>query len=399
MHLTDRATNILARLLAEPALRECSLILIGHSLGGLIIKQLLRTAESEARHRDDAAKLVARVEKVAFLGTPHTGSDLANRGDRLRIMIRPSAATICLVRNDPNLRDLNLWYRDWANARNISHLVLIETKPLRILGMMVKPDSSDPGLAGARPIPIDGNHWTLCKPRDKTSDIYVQVAAFIERRFERPKASEEAKLDALSESQRILLQKSDAIMTLLQRQQGMPRAALVNLLVRLGARDDIADEDIPKFLERFANEFSAIQEQLRRITNDHPEVLAVRKGQPIFSMRETLMTPRRCSRRHEHESASCDRNVRAKKQRFSPTKPASTGSNSTTAQQPPNSPQPWLCCPSMPTPHLVISWSKPIRSIGKAKSSAIIRRSWRQLPFGIGRTKSDHGPYRCSTGP
>jgi tetratricopeptide (TPR) repeat protein len=277
MHLTDRATNILARLLAEPALRECSLILIGHSLGGLIIKQLLRTAESEARHRDDAAKLVARVEKVAFLGTPHTGSDLANRGDRLRIMIRPSAATICLVRNDPNLRDLNLWYRDWANARNISHLVLIETKPLRILGMMVKPDSSDPGLAGARPIPIDGNHWTLCKPRDKTSDIYVQVAAFIERRFERPKASEEAKLDALSESQRILLQKSDAIMTLLQRQQGMPRAALVNLLVRLGARDDIADEDIPKFLERFANEFSAIQEQLRRITNDHPEVLAVRK--------------------------------------------------------------------------------------------------------------------------
>jgi pimeloyl-ACP methyl ester carboxylesterase len=38
MHLTDRATNILARLLAEPALREGSLILIGHSLGGLVIK-------------------------------------------------------------------------------------------------------------------------------------------------------------------------------------------------------------------------------------------------------------------------------------------------------------------------------------------------------------------------
>jgi len=41
MPLTDRATNILARLLAEPALREGSLILIGHSLGGLVIKQLL----------------------------------------------------------------------------------------------------------------------------------------------------------------------------------------------------------------------------------------------------------------------------------------------------------------------------------------------------------------------
>jgi len=144
----------------------------------------LRTAESEARHRQDAANLIARVGKVAFLGTPHAGSGLANWGDRLRIMVRPSAATICLVRNDPNLRDLNLWYRDWANAQNISHLVLTETKGLRILGMIVKPDSSDPGLAGARPIPIDGTHLTLCKPKDRTSDISAQVRAFIERRYE-----------------------------------------------------------------------------------------------------------------------------------------------------------------------------------------------------------------------
>jgi hypothetical protein len=74
------------------------------------------------------------------------------------------------VRNDPNLRALNLWYRDWANDRHISHLVLTETKSLRVLGMVVEPDSSDPGLAGARPVPIDGNHWTLCKPTSRTSD-------------------------------------------------------------------------------------------------------------------------------------------------------------------------------------------------------------------------------------
>jgi pimeloyl-ACP methyl ester carboxylesterase len=34
MHLTDQATSILARLLAEPALAHGPLILIGHSLGG-----------------------------------------------------------------------------------------------------------------------------------------------------------------------------------------------------------------------------------------------------------------------------------------------------------------------------------------------------------------------------
>ncbi len=352
MHLTDRATNILARLLAEPALREGSLILIGHSLGGLVIKQLLRTAESEARHRDDAAKLIARVEKVAFLGTPHTGSGLANWGDRLRIVVRPSAATLCLVRNDPNLRDLNLWYRDWANTQRISHLVLTETKGLRILGMIVKPDSADPGLAGARPLPIDGDHLTLCKPKDRTSEIYVQMAAFIERRYERPKAPGEEKLD-------IIIKQNAATLDWLQREKGIPRPALVGHLVRLGARDDIADEEIPEFLERFANEFPAIQEHLRRITNDDPEVLAVRKQAAALL-----------------DAGNLD------------------GAKALLARA-----TPWLCCPSMPKRHFVIWWSRATRFTRRAKSSATIRRSWRPSPSGIGRRKSDHALCRPSTGP
>jgi hypothetical protein len=43
------------------------------------------------------------------------------------------------------------------------------------------------------------SHWPLCKPKDRTSDIYVQLVAFIERRFERPKATGEEKLDVLVE--------------------------------------------------------------------------------------------------------------------------------------------------------------------------------------------------------
>jgi len=87
-------------------------------LGGLLVKQILRTAQSEAQIDEKAANFLRRVEKIAFLATPHTGADLAVWGDMLRILIRPSAATICLVRNDPNLRDLNLWYRDWSNHQS-----------------------------------------------------------------------------------------------------------------------------------------------------------------------------------------------------------------------------------------------------------------------------------------
>jgi pimeloyl-ACP methyl ester carboxylesterase len=150
MHLIDRATSLLARLSVEPELQNGPLILIGHSLGGLLIKQLLRTAESEARNSAEAESLIRRVTKVVFLATPHAGSDLAVCGDRLRILIRPSAATASLLRNDPNLRDLNLWYRSWANAANLNHLNLVERKRTRILGIIVTPDSSDPGFVGPR---------------------------------------------------------------------------------------------------------------------------------------------------------------------------------------------------------------------------------------------------------
>lgn len=184
MHLIDQATNVLERLLVEPDLQEDPLILIGHSLGGLLIKQLLRTAERESHTRVEAANLIQRVKKVAFLATPHTGSDLAVWAERLRILIFPSAATAGLVRNDPSLRDLNLWYRDWASASGIAHLILAETKPTRVFGIIVRPDSSDPGVSGSRPVPISANHTEICKPEDRSSDVYVQVRAFVERQIE-----------------------------------------------------------------------------------------------------------------------------------------------------------------------------------------------------------------------
>jgi pimeloyl-ACP methyl ester carboxylesterase len=110
MHLVDRAENILGRFVTQLELKDGRIILIGHSLGGLVIKQLFRTLEMEARTGAIAASLLDRIDKVAFLATPHTGADLPVWGDRLRVLVRPSAATMCLVRNDPNLRELNNWY-------------------------------------------------------------------------------------------------------------------------------------------------------------------------------------------------------------------------------------------------------------------------------------------------
>jgi pimeloyl-ACP methyl ester carboxylesterase len=263
MHLTDQARNILARILAEPALARGPLILIGHSLGGLVIKQLLRTAESMAQYDAGAADLIHRVEKVAFLATPHSGAGLASLGDRLRILVRPSAATASLVRNDPNLRDLNNWYRDWANGHGVAHLILTESAPARILGMIVPPDSADPGLANVRSVAIAADHIAICKPADNTTDIYVFVRDFINRATERPKQALESKVDALpgvtaqavvTELQRlgVVAKAADAglgeatVLTLARRLKPNEQLTLEQAVVEVSAAVDIAIDVVKK---------------------------------------------------------------------------------------------------------------------------------------------------------
>lgn len=77
MEFKDRARNIYELLLRTNDLRKGEIILIGHSLGGLIIKQIIRYA-SEHADTEMGRSFINRICGVAFLGTPHTGSWLGN---------------------------------------------------------------------------------------------------------------------------------------------------------------------------------------------------------------------------------------------------------------------------------------------------------------------------------
>jgi pimeloyl-ACP methyl ester carboxylesterase len=59
------------------------LILLGHSYGGLVIKQALVTATTAPRDHpryNDYQALITAVSGVMFLGTPHSGSSFASVG-------------------------------------------------------------------------------------------------------------------------------------------------------------------------------------------------------------------------------------------------------------------------------------------------------------------------------
>lgn len=185
MAFKDRAANIAEGLFIKKELKEGEIIFIGHSMGGLLIKQILRIAQDMKNFSDEANNLVSRITGIAFIGTPHTGSDLSTIGNMLPvrlvmslIKLSPSAATLYLYRNNPELRELNRWSRDWVRHHKMPTLSLGETKITGFLGWIVKPDSSDAGFAEHLKL-VDKDHNSVCKPDDREDLVYQLIENFV----------------------------------------------------------------------------------------------------------------------------------------------------------------------------------------------------------------------------
>ena len=176
MPIQDRAKNVLECVLGRRELRGAPLVFACHSLGGLVVKQVLRAADGRRAYSAETQAFLDSVKGVVFIATPHTGSMQATLLDKLRLIAWPSASTLDLVRNNANLRDLNVWYRNWSGA--IRHKVFYE-KQGTTAGVIVGDDSSDPGLLHVDPVGIDADHRNICKPADANDLVYLRTRDFI----------------------------------------------------------------------------------------------------------------------------------------------------------------------------------------------------------------------------
>ncbi len=170
--LYDRARELLDRL--DLIVGERPLVFVAHSLGGLIVKELLRTA------RDEPAQygwLVRATRGVIFLGTPHRGAWAASAMNRF-VPLLTSAAIRDLEAHDAHLRQLNRWFTAHAPGLGIRTASHYETRPLRGL-LVVDQDSADPGIAGAPLIAVDADHHHICKPADPGAHVYQSVRRFV----------------------------------------------------------------------------------------------------------------------------------------------------------------------------------------------------------------------------
>ena len=124
MPLIDRAKDVLTEL-ETMAIGARPIVFVGHSLGGLLIKQMLREAEDKSV--PGWRRIAAQARAVVFLATPHAGADLATWLDRLGTLLRASAAIDDLRAHNAQLRNLNEWYRE--NAGRLASPPRASTRP------------------------------------------------------------------------------------------------------------------------------------------------------------------------------------------------------------------------------------------------------------------------------
>lgn len=171
MPLYDRARNSLECFdLAEIGKKPIGFVC--HSLGGLLVKQILRLANEF--NNDNWQAVAGQTRFIVFLSTPHSGADMANWINYIGKLLRTSVSVQELEAHNPNLLQLNDWYRNNANKLNIQTCVYCETRPTHGI-LVVNETSANPSITGVNPIPLDADHITICKLGNKSELVYQRV--------------------------------------------------------------------------------------------------------------------------------------------------------------------------------------------------------------------------------
>jgi hypothetical protein len=179
MAIPDRAAGIL-EFLTDKGVGQREILFVAHSLGGIIVKQLLAMSEMYADRPRGAIAHATR--GVVFLATPHTGSEYATWAQRVGVA---SKLTEQLAKDDPWLRYLDEWFAKKSLSFGWDTRQFSETVPVG--PMLVVSPSSASSRAGDAATPLDFDHFVTAKPVCKDDQIYVAIESLITAYLTTPK--------------------------------------------------------------------------------------------------------------------------------------------------------------------------------------------------------------------
>ena len=156
-------------------------LLITHSLGGLIVKQMLRRCGDSMN--PDYNSVGRSVAGVAFFGTPHQGAHVARALDFLLHRFK-SKQVKQLAYSDDTLIELNDYFRSWVLRHGALVRSFYETEKTGGVYIVDKV-TANPGVVGSDPIAVQSNHIDICKPKSQVAPIYTSMCAMIRQLLDR----------------------------------------------------------------------------------------------------------------------------------------------------------------------------------------------------------------------
>lgn len=147
-------------------------------MGGLLVKLALCQAMSS--HKSRYLKLLEHTKGVVFYATPHMGSTLATWGNVLSKIFRASHSIYELQPLSEKLLNLN---HDFGLLK-IPSYSFGESKKIPVVGVVVEEFSGKSGLDTDVYIPVDEDHFSICKPHSRDAQTYYFTYKFIKEQFQ-----------------------------------------------------------------------------------------------------------------------------------------------------------------------------------------------------------------------
>lgn len=165
--------SLLGEISTSPYLSESNtpIVLIGHSMGGLVIKK----AYMLARQGTGYETLTERFHTIYFLATPHRGSDSAKLLNNILHIAYSSRAYVAdLERGSEAIQSINDEFRNYST--DIGLWSFYETQKLKIgllSTLIVDPDSATLGYREEKQMPMNADHRSICKFETPTDPNYI----------------------------------------------------------------------------------------------------------------------------------------------------------------------------------------------------------------------------------
>ncbi|KAI1325061.1 hypothetical protein F5Y16DRAFT_423378 [Xylariaceae sp. FL0255] len=181
-NLRNHASTLVAEyaaLRANDQARSRKIVLIAHSLGGLVVKKALCVSAESAFHHHRV--LDNDVSGLCFLGTPHRGADLADYASIVTRILkltgkRVNGIIVDVLRPDSEvLADVHESFGMWwlKNQHRCALSCFYEEHEIAGIGMIVPKRSAN--LEGCIPLPIPSDHRDMARFSSSNSLGYKRV--------------------------------------------------------------------------------------------------------------------------------------------------------------------------------------------------------------------------------